>query len=247
MGRLVADHVLACGQSLCGGTTRSASPSGPWPHYPTPLELACACDVVIDFTHPDAVPAHADAMCAGGAAWILGTTGLSESDREAVHRAASEVAIVQAPNFSPGVNLVLALAERLARALPADEYDAEIIEMHHRDKRDAPSGTALAIGEAVAAGRGVRLADTAEPARHGQTGPRAPGAIGFASLRGGAVVGDHTLLFAADGEQISLSHRALDRAAFARGAVRAAIWAGPGRKPGLYGMRDVLGMRDDEQ
>ncbi len=149
---------------------------------------------------------------------------------------------MQAANFSPGVNLVLALAERMGAALPAGEYDAEILETHHRQKVDAPSGTALAIGQAVARGRGHALADAMESGRHGQTGARRTGAIGFASLRAGQVVGEHTLLFASASEHIALKHQALDRRAFASGAIRAALWV-RGRPAGLYGMRDVLGLR----
>jgi 4-hydroxy-tetrahydrodipicolinate reductase len=139
------------------------------------------------------------------------------------------------------VNLVLALARQLGAALPAETYDAEIVEMHHRQKVDAPSGTALAMGRAVAAGRQVRFEEVALPGRDGHTGPRPSGGIGFAALRGGQVVGEHTLLFAAGDEQIALTHRAFDRRAFARGAVRAALWTA-GRPPGLYTMMDVLGM-----
>jgi 4-hydroxy-tetrahydrodipicolinate reductase len=153
-----------------------------------------------------------------------------------------QIAVVQAPNFSPGVNLVLALAERMAAALPADAYDAEIVEMHHRQKVDAPSGTALGMGEAVARGRGVRLELVRESGRDGHTGPRRPGAIGFAALRGGQVVGEHMLIFAASGEHIALTHRAFDRRVFATGAVRAARWV-VGKPPGHYSMMDVLGMR----
>jgi 4-hydroxy-tetrahydrodipicolinate reductase len=182
-------------------------------------------------------------LAEAGCAWVLGTTGLSEADQEAVREAARRIPVVQAANFSPGVTLLLALAERLGAALPADTYDAEILEMHHRQKTDAPSGTALALGEAVARGRDVSLEAFAVRARDGDTGPRPPGAIGFASLRGGQVVGEHTLLFAAGDEQIALTHRAFDRGVFARGAVRAAMWV-HGRQPGLYGMQDVLGMAD---
>ena len=135
-----------------------------------------------------------------------------------------------------------ALAERMGAALPAEQYDVEILEMHHRQKVDAPSGTAIGIGRAVAAGRGVALEDVMESGRHGHTGPRKTGAIGFAALRGGQVVGEHSLIFAAGAEQIVLTHRAFDRASFADGAVRAAHWLA-GRQPGLYGMADVLGMR----
>jgi 4-hydroxy-tetrahydrodipicolinate reductase len=149
--------------------------------------------------------------------------------------------VLHAANFATGANLVLALAERMAAALPADAYDAEIVEMHHRQKVDAPSGTAIAIGRAVAAGRGMKLEDAMIAGRNGHTGPRPNGAIGFAALRGGQVVGEHTLIFAAAGEQIALTHRAVDRGTFAAGAVRAALWLA-GKPPGLYGMADVLGL-----
>ena len=155
--------------------------------------------------------------------------------------AAKHIPVVYASNFSAGVNLVLALAERMGATLPADAYDAEIVEMHHRQKVDAPSGTAIGMGRAVAKGRGVALGDVMESGRHGHTGARKTGAIGFAALRGGQVVGEHTLIFAAGTEHIALTHRAFDRRAFATGAVRAALWVA-GRKPGLYSMMDVLGM-----
>jgi 4-hydroxy-tetrahydrodipicolinate reductase len=147
-----------------------------------------------------------------------------------------------APNYSPGVVLAMVLAERMAAALPAETYDAEIVEMHHRQKVDAPSGTAVGLGRAVAAGRGVRLEDVTESGRDGHTGARKTGAIGFAALRGGQIVGEHSLLFTSATEQITLSHRAMDRRAFATGAIRAALWVAA-KPPGLYDMRDVLGMR----
>ena len=200
--------------------------------------LAAQSEAVIEFTQADAVAAHAEVIAGTGAVWVLGTTGLSSQAQQAVEQAARRVAVVQAANFSPGVALLLELAARMGAALPAATYDAEILEMHHRRKIDAPSGTALAMGDAVSQGRGE--AGVHESGRHGQTGPREPGAIGFAALRGGQIVGEHTLLFTADSEQIVLSHRALDRRTYASGAVRAALWT-MGRPPGLYGMRDVLG------
>jgi len=242
MGRLVAREATAAGAVLVGGTWRAGEvPPGGTPHFTDVAALARHSDAVVDFTHASAVAAHAAALAGAGCAWVLGTTGLSEADQEAVRKAAQHIPLVQAANFSPGVALVLGLAARLAAALPAEAYDAEIAEMHHRQKADAPSGTALALGAAVARGRGVTLESVAVRGREGETGPRPPGAIGFASLRGGQVVGEHTLLFAADDEQIALTHRAFDRAVFARGAVRAALWL-EGRQPGLYGMEDVLGM-----
>jgi 4-hydroxy-tetrahydrodipicolinate reductase len=197
--------------------------------------------VVVDFTRASAVQGHAAALAAAGTAWVLGTSGLSAADEAAVDAAATRIPIVYAANFSAGVTLVLALAERMAATLPAAQYDAEILEMHHRQKVDAPSGTALALGRAVAAGRGVDLAAVMQSGRDGHTGPRETGAIGFAALRGGQVVGEHSLLFAGADEQIILTHKAFDRRTFASGAVRAALWVA-GRPPGLYGMKDVLGL-----
>ncbi len=196
---------------------------------------------MVDFTHASAVPDHARALGAAGIAWVLGTSGLSAEHEAAVTEAARAVPVVYAANFAPGVALILALAERMAAALPADAYDAEIVEMHHRQKVDAPSGTAVAIGRAVARGRGVALDAVQDSGRDGHTGPRKEGAIGFAALRGGQVVGEHTLLFAGASEHIALTHRAFDRRSFAAGAVRAARWVF-GRPPGLYGMADVLGV-----
>jgi 4-hydroxy-tetrahydrodipicolinate reductase len=175
--------------------------------------LAAASDVVIDFTRASAVQAHAEALAAAG----------------------TRIPVVYAANFSAGVSLVLALAERIAATLPAEQYDAEILEMHHRQKVDAPSGTAIALGRAVAAGRGVDLAVVMQSGRDGHTGPRETGGIGFATLRGGQVVGEHSLLFAGADEQIILTHKAFDRRTFASGAMRAALWVA-GRPPGLYGL-----------
>ncbi len=170
---------------------------------------------------------------------MLGTSGLSAGDEAAVAEAAQRIPVVYSANFSPGITLLLELAERMAAALPGDSYDAEIVEMHHRQKVDAPSGTAVALGRAVAAGRGVDLAAMSESGRDGHTGPRRPGAIGFAALRGGQVVGEHTLLFAGASEHVALTHRAFDRRVFASGAVRAAGWVHR-QPPGLYSMRDVM-------
>ena len=231
MGRLLAEEATSAGCPLSGGT-RSGE---------TVDAIAAASDVVIDFTRASAVQPHAEALAAAGTAWVLGTSGLSAADEAAVAAAASRIPVVYAANFSAGVTLVLDLAERMAAALPAADYDAEIVEMHHRQKVDAPSGTAIALGRAVAAGRGVDLATVMQSGRDGHTGPRAPGSIGFAALRGGQVVGEHSLLFAGSDEQIILTHKAFDRRTFASGAVRAALWVA-GRPPGLYGMRDVLGL-----
>jgi 4-hydroxy-tetrahydrodipicolinate reductase len=244
MGRLLVEEVHAAGCVLAGGTGRNfASDSGPAdvPHMPDAEALAAASDCVVDFTHASVVQEHARAIAGAGAAWVLGTSGLSPADEAAVAEAARRVPVVYAANFAPGVTLLLALAERLGAALPGDQYDAEILEMHHRQKVDAPSGTALALGRAVAAGRGVALADAMESGRTGHTGPRKPGAIGFAALRGGQVVGEHTLLFASASEHIALTSRVLDRRVFATGAVQAALWT-KGRPAGRYGMAQVLGV-----
>jgi 4-hydroxy-tetrahydrodipicolinate reductase len=241
MGRLLAEEVPAAGAVLAGGTSRSCAMPPPGVQVTDLAILAAAADVVIDFTHATAVRHHAATLTAAGTAWVLGTSGLSAADEAAVAAAARTIPVVYAANFSAGVNLVLALAERMAAALPAETYDAEILEMHHRQKVDAPSGTAIGLGRAVARGRGVALEAVMESGRDGHTGPRKPGAIGFAALRGGQVVGEHTLIFAAGTEHIALTHRAFDRRTFATGAVRAALWAA-GRTPGLYSMMDVLGM-----
>jgi 4-hydroxy-tetrahydrodipicolinate reductase len=243
MGRLLVEEVRTAGAELVGGVDRQPDPPGLEAKlFPDIAALARASDVVLDFTHASAVQPHAAALAgAAAAAWVLGTSGLSAEDEAAVSDAARRVPVVYAANFAPGVNLVLALAERMAAVLPADSYDAEIVEMHHRQKVDAPSGTALALGRAVAKGRGAALPDVMESGRDSHTGPRKAGAIGFAALRGGQVVGEHTLLFASAAEHIALTHRAFDRRAFAAGAVRAGLWVA-GREPGLYSMMDVLGM-----
>ncbi len=242
MGRLLAEEAAAAKATLSGGID---IPGVPLPAgaggFAGIAALAAASDVVVEFTHASVAAPHARAMAGTGRAWVLGTTGLSAADEEAVAEAAKTIPVMYAPNYSPGVVLAMVLAERMAAALPADTYDAEIVEMHHRQKVDAPSGTAVGLGRAVARGRGVRLEDVTESGRDGHTGPRRTGAIGFAALRGGQIVGEHSLLFTSATEQITLSHRAFDRRAFASGAIRAALWV-QGRKPGLYGMNDVLGL-----
>lgn len=241
MGRLLAEEIAAAGATLSGGTVRSGDAGGA-AVFADMASLCAASDVVIDFTRADSAAAHAAAAAAAGRPFILGTSGLDAVAEAAVAAAATRIAVVYAANFATGVNLVLALAERLAAALPAEQYDAEILEMHHRQKIDAPSGTAVALGRAVARGRGTTLeAAGMDSGRDGHTGPRRTGGIGFASLRGGQVVGEHTVLFAAGAEHIALTHRSFDRRAYATGAVRAALWA-IGRPPGLYGMADVLGL-----
>jgi 4-hydroxy-tetrahydrodipicolinate reductase len=241
MGRLLAEEVVAAGAKLTGGIDRPGIAVAGVTLFADIAALAAASDVVLDFSHASTAGAHGKALAAAGTAWVLGTTGLSAADEAVVAETAKHVPVVYAPNFSAGVNLMLALAERMAAALPAEQYDAEIVEMHHRQKVDAPSGTAIGLGRAVAKGRGVVLEDVKESGRDGHTGARRTGAIGFAALRGGQVVGEHTLLFAAGTEHIALTHRAFDRRAFAAGAVRAALWT-RGRPAGLYTMMDVLGM-----
>lgn len=202
-----------------------------------------AAEVVVDFTAPDFTVALAERCAArGGPALVLGATGLDETHAAAVARAAERVAIVRSGNFSLGVNLLLGLVERAGRTLPAAVYDAEIFEAHHRRKVDAPSGTALMLGEAAARGRGADLAGIALRGRDGLTGPRPEGAIGFSVLRAGGIVGEHSVIFAAEDEIVTLSHSARDRSLFARGALAAAVWVA-GRPPGLYDMQDVLGLR----
>jgi len=197
-------------------------------------------DAVIDFTVPAATLPHAQLATEAGCALVAGTTGLEEDHRAALEAAAKSVPIVWAPNMSAGVNLLFAVTQQVARAL-GDDFDIEIVEMHHHHKVDAPSGTALGLGQAAAAGRGVDFDAVKVLSREGITGERKQGDIGFATLRGGDVVGEHTVVFAAAGERIELSHKATDRAIFARGAVRAALWTA--EKPaGFYTMNDVLGL-----
>ena len=210
---------------------------------PVTSEPARALDgaqVAIDFTLPVASLGNARACRERGVALVIGTTGHDEPAREEIARIAREIPIVMAPNMSLGVNLLFRLAELAARALD-ESYDAEILEAHHRHKVDAPSGTALGLGRAVARGRNTTLERAAVHARHGATGARAAGSIGFAVLRGGDIVGDHRVIFAGPGEQVELAHHAQDRSGFARGALAAARWVA-GRSAGLYSMQDVLGI-----
>ncbi|MEO5373885.1 MAG: 4-hydroxy-tetrahydrodipicolinate reductase [Alphaproteobacteria bacterium] len=199
-----------------------------------------ASEAVIDFTSPKATVAHAALAAETGTALVIGTTGLEPPQQAVIAAAALRTVIVQAPNMSIGVNLLFSLVEQVAKILD-ENYDIEIVEMHHRHKVDAPSGTALGLGRAAALGRGVDLDTVAERVRDGNTGPRRRGDIGFATLRGGDVTGEHTVIFATPGERVELTHKASSRAIFAQGAVRAALWS-KGRPPGLYSMRDVLGL-----
>lgn len=205
-----------------------------------PAALFAAADAVIDFTSPKATAAHAKLAADERKVLVIGTTGIGAAEEAAIAAAAQRTAIVRSPNMSLAVNLLEALTERVAASLGAD-YDIEIFEIHHRHKVDAPSGTALALGEAAARGRKVKLGDVAVRGRDGHTGPRPQGAIGFTSARGGSEVGDHVVMFCGEGERVELAHRATSRQIYARGAVRAAMWA-RGRAPGLYSMKDVLGL-----
>jgi 4-hydroxy-tetrahydrodipicolinate reductase len=201
-----------------------------------------ASQVVIDFTTPAASLAHAELAAAKGVGLVIGTTGIGAADMAKIAGFAARAPIMASGNMSVGIILLAEMVERVARALdPA--YDIEIVEMHHRHKVDAPSGTALLLGRAAASGRNVDLDQVSQRSRDGHTGARRPGDIGFAALRGGDVVGDHTVIFAGAGERIELGHKASGREVFAQGAVRAAHWLA-GRKPGLYSMRDVLGLTE---
>jgi 4-hydroxy-tetrahydrodipicolinate reductase len=199
-------------------------------------------DAVIDFTIPVASLALAGLAARAGKVHVIGTTGFSADDDAKIAAAAKSAAIVKSGNMSLGVNLLSALAKRVAKTLDAS-FDVEILEMHHNQKIDAPSGTALLLGRAAAEGRGIDLAAHSVRSRDGHTGARKPGDIGFATLRGGTVVGEHTVMFAGPDERIELTHKAADRMIFARGALHAALWARD-KKPGLYSMMDVLGLTD---
>ncbi|MFC5991602.1 4-hydroxy-tetrahydrodipicolinate reductase [Limoniibacter endophyticus] len=200
-------------------------------------------DVIIDFTAPSASVAFARLAADRGIAHIIGTTGCTTEDDAAIAQAARKTRIVKSGNMSLGVNLLASLVEQAARALGPDAFDIEVLEMHHKHKVDAPSGTALLLGEAAAHGRGIDLRDNAVMSREGHTGARQEGTIGFATLRGGSVVGDHSVILAGAGERITISHHAEDRAIFARGAVKAALWVHQHEAHGLYSMRDVLGLQ----
>ncbi len=205
-----------------------------------PLELLTRSEGVLDFTTPEATVEHAGLAAQARIVHVIGTTGLAPHDEDAILAASRHAVIVKSGNMSLGVNLLAALVRKAAEALDPD-FDIEIVEMHHRLKVDAPSGTALMLGKAAADGRHIGLEDHAVRVRDGHMGMRKRGDIGFASLRGGDVVGDHTVVFAGPCERIELTHRAGDRQLFARGAVQAALW-GKGKPPGLYSMQDVLGL-----
>ncbi|MFV0320833.1 MAG: 4-hydroxy-tetrahydrodipicolinate reductase [Alphaproteobacteria bacterium] len=208
----------------------------------TPNHMFEVCDVVIDFSTPALIKTHADLAIKYKTALVVGTTGLGEAEQKELDRACQKVPVIQAGNMSLGVNILQGLTHKLASVL-GDDWDIEILEMHHRHKVDAPSGTALMLGEAAAAGRNINLKDHAVMSREGYTGPRKDGDIGFATLRGGSVIGDHSVIFAGDNEIIEINHRAASRTIFAKGAVRAALWCDK-RAPGRYNMQDVLGFND---
>lgn len=230
MGQALADAITAAGHQVSGGIDQGGDPKA----------LAGASDVLVDFSAPAALEFNLDAAIHAGVPIVVGTTGLAERHHWLVDAAAVSVPVLQTGNTSLGVTLLAHLVREAASRL-GEDWDIEIVETHHRMKVDAPSGTALLLGEAAAAGRGVRLAEERVAGRDGVTGARLAGTIGFAALRGGTVAGDHTVHFLADNERIALSHLAENRAIFARGAVRAAQWL-IGKEPGRYSMPEVLGL-----
>lgn len=254
MGRMLVQVIAASGRARLAGAVERAG--HPWigrdlgeamggaalgvTVTDDPLEAFAAAQGVIDFTAPAATAEFAGLAAQARLVHVIGTTGLEEAHLAAIRAAARHAVIVRAGNMSLGVNLLARLTEKVAAALDAD-WDIEIVEAHHRMKVDAPSGTALMLGEAAAKGRGATLPDLRDAAREGVTGARQRGHIGFSAIRGGDVVGEHDVIFAAEGERIVLRHIATDRAIFARGALRAALW-GQDRKPGEYDMLDVLGL-----
>jgi 4-hydroxy-tetrahydrodipicolinate reductase len=241
-GCVVAGGVEAKGSPLVGRDLGEAAGLDPIGIAVTddPLPVFAHVDGVLDFTTPASTTEFAALSAQGRLVHVIGTTGLSADDEAKIEAAARHATIVRAGNMSLGVNLLAALTRQVAEAL-GPEFDIEILELHHRHKRDAPTGTSLMLGQAAADGRGVSLEERGVRTRDGETGPRRGGDIGFAALRGGDVVGEHRVIFAGPGERIELAHIATDRGIFARGAVAAALWA-RGRTPGLYTMKDVLGL-----
>ncbi|WP_239805131.1 4-hydroxy-tetrahydrodipicolinate reductase [Croceicoccus hydrothermalis] len=231
MGQALASAIAASGHECTGGVDRDTGDIA---------ALARDSDALVDFSSPDALAATLDAAVAGGAAVLIGTTGLGDAHHGAIDAAARDIAVLQTGNTSLGVTMLAHLVEEAAARLGPD-FDVEIVEMHHRNKVDAPSGTALLLGEAAARGRGIDLATHSARARDGHTGRRAEGAIGFAALRGGTVAGEHSVIFAGEEERITLSHGAENRMIFARGAVHGAEWL-IGRAAGRYTMPEVLGL-----
>ena len=230
MGKALIEAIAAAGAMLSGGVDAGGDP----------IALARISDVLVDFSSPKALVANLGAAVAAGKPIIIGTTGLDEDHHRAIDDAARHIAVLQTGNTSLGVTLLARLVREAAARLGPD-WDIEIAELHHRHKVDAPSGTALLLGEAAASGRGVILAASSERGRDGVTGARARGAIGFASLRGGSAAGDHTVLIAGEGERLELTHRAENRSIFAKGAVKAALWL-KAMPAGRYSMDQVLGM-----
>lgn len=230
MGRAIAEAIAAAGETLAGGIDRDGDPA----------PLGRNADILIDFSSPGALEANLDAAIAAGKPIVIGTTGLEERHHWLIDSAAQHIPVLQTGNTSLGVTLLAHLVREAAARL-GEDWDIEIVETHHRLKVDAPSGTALLLGEAAASGRQVKLSESAVRGRDGITGARETGTIGFAALRGGSVAGDHSVLFLADNERISLSHLAENRGIFARGAVRAAQWLLV-REPGRYTMPEVLGL-----
>ena len=241
-GARVVGAVERAGSDYLGRDVGEIAGLGPIkvPISDDPLPVFARADGVLDFTAPAATVEFAGYAAQARIVHVIGTTGCSADDDARIEAAARHATIVKSGNMSLGVNLLAVLVEQAAKALDAD-FDIEILEMHHRHKVDAPSGTALLLGEAAAHGRGLKLGDHSVRVRDGHTGPRARGDIGFATLRGGSVVGDHSVTLAGEGERIVLQHLAQDRSIFAHGAVKAALW-GRGRKPGYFSMRDVLGL-----
>lgn len=230
MGHALTAAIAETGQELAGGADKGDDIGA----------LIALSDVLVDFSSPHALEATLDACMAAGKPIVVGTTGLEERHHYLIDDAAAEIAVLQTGNTSLGVTMLAALVHEAASRL-GEDWDIEIVEMHHRMKVDAPSGTAKLLGEAAAKGRHIDLANSSERGRDGITGARKEGAIGFASLRGGSVAGDHSVIFAGNEESITLSHRAENRAIFARGAVKAALWLAA-QKPGRYTMPDVLGL-----
>jgi 4-hydroxy-tetrahydrodipicolinate reductase len=230
MGQAIAAALPDFGARLAGGADVGDDPA----------ELARKADVLVDFSASAALEANLAAARAARTPIVIGTTGLAERHHRMIDAAAAEIAVLQTGNTSLGIGLLARLVHEAAARLGQD-WDIEIVEMHHRNKADAPSGTAQMLGAAAAEAMGTTLAEAGVSDRAGLTGPRAAGTIGMASLRGGSVIGDHTVVFASDGERIELTHRADDRAIFAKGAIRAALWL-PGRDAGRYTMAEVLGV-----
>lgn len=243
MGHAIAEAIREADAEIAGGADRADVEGEIAPGVAITSDetaVANASDVLVDFSAPDALEAHLAAAVAAGRPILIGTTGLEARHHAAIDAAAHRIAILQTGNTSLGVNLLAALVRDAASRLGPD-WDIEIVETHHRHKIDAPSGTALLLGQAAAEGRGIDLATRSERGRDGITGARAEGAIGFASLRGGSVAGDHLVVLAGDGERLELGHRAESRAIFARGAVKAALWL-KDKPAGRYTMNDVLGL-----